>query len=114
MRIELPDDCRQIGGYLVGREAPEGPRAVATGAVRRQADGTRGKGGLFLCCLFSFLAPAGRRRPHAWMYSQILLHSVFSTKHRGPWIAPHVADRLYAHMGGIIRAEKVSLRHWAA
>jgi putative transposase len=39
-------------------------------------------------------------------YSQILLHIVFSTKHRHPWITPDVADRLYPYMGGIVRAEK--------
>jgi REP element-mobilizing transposase RayT len=31
---------------------------------------------------------------------------VFSTKHREPWITADIADRLYAYMGGIIRAEK--------
>ena len=39
-------------------------------------------------------------------YSQVLLHIVFSTKGRQAWIAPDVADRLYAYMGGIVRAEK--------
>jgi putative transposase len=39
-------------------------------------------------------------------YSQILLHAVFSTKHRRPWITPDIADRLYDYMGGIIRAER--------
>ncbi len=39
-------------------------------------------------------------------YSQILLHVVFSTKHREQWITAEVADRLYPYMGGIIRAEK--------
>ena len=39
-------------------------------------------------------------------YSQILLHIVFSTKHREAWIAPDVAERLYPYMGGIVRAEK--------
>ncbi|MBM4107248.1 MAG: IS200/IS605 family transposase [Phycisphaerae bacterium] len=38
-------------------------------------------------------------------YSQILLHIVFSTKHREPWITPEVSDRLYPYMGGIVRAE---------
>ncbi|MCA8915986.1 MAG: IS200/IS605 family transposase [Planctomycetes bacterium] len=38
-------------------------------------------------------------------YSQLLLHVVFSTKHREPWITPDVAERLYAYMGGIVRAE---------
>jgi REP element-mobilizing transposase RayT len=39
-------------------------------------------------------------------YSQILLHIVFSTKHRKSWIAADVAGRLYPYMGGIVRAEK--------
>jgi len=39
-------------------------------------------------------------------YSQILLHVVFSTKHRDAWITPDVADRLYPYIGGIVRAEK--------
>lgn len=39
-------------------------------------------------------------------YSQILLHIVFSTKHRTPWITADIAERLYPYMGGIVRAEK--------
>ncbi len=39
-------------------------------------------------------------------YSQILLHVVFSTKHREPWITAAIAGRLYPYIGGIIRAEK--------
>lgn len=39
-------------------------------------------------------------------YSQILLHAVFSTKHRKPWITPNVANDLYPYIGGIIRAER--------
>lgn len=39
-------------------------------------------------------------------YTQILLHIVYSTKHREPWITPDVAERLYPYIGGIIRAEK--------
>jgi putative transposase len=42
----------------------------------------------------------------AGTYSQPLLHIVFSTKGRAPWIAPDVAERLYPFMGGIVRAEK--------
>ena len=38
-------------------------------------------------------------------YSQILLHIVFSTKHREPWITLDIADRLYPYIGGIVRAE---------
>ena len=39
-------------------------------------------------------------------YSQLLLHVVFSTKGRIPWITADVAGRLYAYIGGIVRAEK--------
>lgn len=39
-------------------------------------------------------------------YSQILLHVVFSTKHREPWITSDIAERLYPYMGGIVRGEK--------
>ncbi len=39
-------------------------------------------------------------------FSQLLLHVVFSTKHRAPWITAEIAERLYAYMGGIVRAEK--------
>ncbi len=42
-------------------------------------------------------------------YSQILLHAVFSTKERRPWIEPDVADRLYPYIGGVVRTEKGSL-----
>ncbi len=39
-------------------------------------------------------------------YSQLLLHVVFSTKHREPWITADIAERLYPYIGGIVRAEK--------
>lgn len=39
-------------------------------------------------------------------YSQLLLHIVFSTKGRTPWIAADIAERLYPYIGGIVRAEK--------
>lgn len=39
-------------------------------------------------------------------YSQLLLHIVFSTKAREPWITPEIAERLYPYLGGILRAEK--------
>lgn len=39
-------------------------------------------------------------------YSQLLLHVVFSTKGRAPWITEELADRLYSYIGGIVRAEK--------
>ncbi|MFO0830991.1 MAG: IS200/IS605 family transposase [Phycisphaerales bacterium] len=39
-------------------------------------------------------------------FSQVLLHVVFSTKGREPWISAEVAERLYPYMGGIVRAER--------
>ena len=39
-------------------------------------------------------------------FSQLLLHVVFSTKGRTPWIATEVAEQLYPYIGGIIRAER--------
>jgi REP element-mobilizing transposase RayT len=45
----------------------------------------------------------------AGTYSQLLLHIVFSTKHRQPWIGADLAPRLYAYIGGIIRKEKGAL-----
>ena len=39
-------------------------------------------------------------------YCQILLHVVFSTKARQPWITPDVAERLHPYIGGIIRTER--------
>lgn len=42
-------------------------------------------------------------------YSQLLLHIVFSTKHREPHITPALAERLYPFIGGIVRDEKGTL-----
>ena len=39
-------------------------------------------------------------------YSQILLHTVFSTKRRATIITPEVQPRLYDYIGGIVRAQK--------
>lgn len=39
-------------------------------------------------------------------YSQLLLHVVFSTKHRQPWITAEIAGKLYPYLGGIVRGEK--------
>jgi REP element-mobilizing transposase RayT len=38
--------------------------------------------------------------------SQILLHIVFSTKQRQPWITGDICERLYGYVGGIVRAEQ--------
>jgi REP element-mobilizing transposase RayT len=42
-------------------------------------------------------------------YSQLLLHIVFATKSRTPWITPSLSARLYPYIGGIIRDRKGSL-----
>jgi len=39
-------------------------------------------------------------------YSQILLHVVFSTKYRKPWITPEITKDLYSTMGKSVRDEK--------
>jgi putative transposase len=44
--------------------------------------------------------------PMPGTYAQILLHIVFSTKHREPWITEDLRPRLYDYMGGIIRGER--------
>ncbi|QYK47097.1 MAG: IS200/IS605 family transposase [Phycisphaeraceae bacterium] len=41
--------------------------------------------------------------PSTW--SQVLLHIVFSTKSRTPWIGAEGADDLYGFIGGIVRDE---------
>jgi REP element-mobilizing transposase RayT len=44
--------------------------------------------------------------PMPGTYSQILLHVVFATRGRRPLITPDLSGRLYAYIGGIIRAER--------
>lgn len=39
-------------------------------------------------------------------YSQMLFHIVFSTRLRDPWITALIAGRLYAYIGGIVRAKR--------
>jgi putative transposase len=39
-------------------------------------------------------------------FSQVLLHIVFSTKQREPWITSDIAEQLYPYIGGIVRAQK--------
>src|ERR1041384_2028789 len=39
-------------------------------------------------------------------YTPLLLHVVFSTKRRQPWITQDVRERLYKYLGGIVRGEK--------
>ena len=42
-------------------------------------------------------------------YAQILLHIVFSTKRREAMITDEIRERLYAYLGGIVRAEQGTL-----
>lgn len=63
-----------------------------------------------------FFAPEGRQRGPAAQYchmpgtySQLIMHAVFSTKRRTPWISDELANRLYPYIGGIIRGQKGSL-----
>jgi REP element-mobilizing transposase RayT len=39
-------------------------------------------------------------------FSEILLHIVFSTRHRQPWLTADIADRLYPYIRGIVREER--------
>jgi putative transposase len=45
--------------------------------------------------------------PSTW--SQVLLHIVFSTKDRVPWIGKAMSDDLYGYIGGIVRSEGSTL-----
>ncbi len=38
-------------------------------------------------------------------YSQILLHIVFATKKRHPWLTPPVRGRVHDYLGGIVKGE---------
>ena len=39
-------------------------------------------------------------------FTNLLVHVIFSTKHRAPLIAPDLRERLFEYIGGIIRKEK--------
>src|SRR5437870_5256637 len=85
--------------------APKGPRDVATGgAPARRSPPTRNPWKPVSLFLLSPRRGEGGSMPGT--YSQLLLHVVFSTKSRTPWIVTEVAERLYPYIGGIIRAEK--------
>ncbi len=60
---------------------------------------------------FSYSLPAlkGRRFRVGSTWSQVLLHIVFSTKHRAPLIDAGLQPRLYEYIGSIIRGERGSL-----
>ena len=38
-------------------------------------------------------------------FSQLLVHIVFATKQRHPWITTNIGPRLHAYLGGIVREE---------
>ena len=38
--------------------------------------------------------------------AQMLVHLVFSTRHREAWLSDDVRDELHAYIGGIIRTRK--------
>lgn len=45
----------------------------------------------------------------ATTHTSILIHFIFSTKHREPLISPAIEDDLYAYIGGICRNNKSAL-----
>ena len=45
----------------------------------------------------------------AGKYLSLLVHFVWSTKNREPWIAPEWSDNLYAYIGGVLRKKKAKL-----
>lgn len=45
----------------------------------------------------------------AGKYLSLLIHFVWSTKNREPWIAPEWSDNLYAYIGGVLRKKKAKL-----
>src|SRR5258708_273434 len=85
--------------------APSGRRIVATGGAQPAKGGrsaTRGSERK----PFLFSPQRDEGVPMSGTYSQIILHVVFSTKHREPWITADIRQRLYPYIGGIVRAEK--------
>jgi putative transposase len=45
----------------------------------------------------------------AGKYLSLLIHFVWSTKNREPWIAAEWSDNLYAYIGGVLRKKKAKL-----
>jgi putative transposase len=76
-------------GWSGGAARPADAEPVEAGSLLLFFSPQRGEG---------FLMPG--------TYSQLLLHVVFSTKGRTPWISAEVAARLCPYIGGIVRAEK--------
>jgi REP element-mobilizing transposase RayT len=42
-------------------------------------------------------------------YHTILIHAVFSTKNREPWLTPAVRERLFPYLGGIARQQGMKM-----
>ena len=49
------------------------------------------------------------RNPMSQSLAQILVHLVFSTKGREPWLADDIRDELHAYIGGIVENHKGTL-----
>jgi putative transposase len=41
-------------------------------------------------------------------YTSLHYHVIFSTKNREPWLAPAIEQRVWAYIGGVARAHKVT------
>jgi len=39
----------------------------------------------------------------AHTYTNILIHAIFSTKNRHPWLAPEIRDEVFRYLGGTLR-----------
>ena len=69
--------------------------------MSRQRHGTRGS-----IALHSEPRQGRKSRSMLGTYSEILLHIVFSTRERRPWLQHDIAERLYPYIRGIVREEK--------
>ncbi len=58
---------------------------------------------------FESICPQDKLAPCQAPIHRSLLHIVFSTKGRQPWITPEVRDRLHTFIGGVVGDEKGSL-----
>ena len=46
--------------------------------------------------------PIRRRLPMAHTYTNILIHALYSTKDRQPWLTPEIRDEVFSYLGGTI------------
>src|SRR5690242_10536162 len=44
------------------------------------------------------------RKPMSHTYTNILIHAIFSTKGRHPWIDPDIRSEVFSYLGGTINA----------